>query len=295
MKRLTRNKRNIYVPSWNRIALLCLFSLQIIKTVSTQSTKENIIIEENVRQIRVLETPEAQTDSASDSCPMCNLSEMPMELAEKINEISDVDIFIQDFVDTTNSLSNVSSTFTHPANRKRRAAASNQLRQATCQPVDTVISLVPKDERDPTIYYFPSCVIVKQCGGCCAHSGTSCTPTDETEKQITVKKTKFVNEPKLANLGDVTITIKEHNKCKCQCKKSASDCNGLQRFIRSQCRCECTNSKEADQCAQITDTTDEDEYSIQFGEHSYTLINETFEATDDSKYETDESQTTTSA
>lgn len=73
MKRLTRNKRNIYVPSWNQIALVCLFTLQIIKTVSTQSTNENIIIEENVRQTRALETQEAQTDSA---CPMCNLSEV---------------------------------------------------------------------------------------------------------------------------------------------------------------------------------------------------------------------------
>lgn len=130
-------------------------------------------------------------------------------------------------------------------------AASSQLRQATCQPVDTIISLVPKDERDPTIFYFPSCVLVKQCGGCCAHSGTSCVPIEESDKQVIVKKTKFVNEPKLANLGDVTMTIKEHNKCKCLCKKTASDCNSLQRFIRSQCRCECLNLKEADQCAQV--------------------------------------------
>ena len=76
MKKLTKNKRNIYVPSWNRIALLCLFSLQIIKTVSTQSTKENIIIsEDNVRETRDL-TQEAQPDSPKESCPMCNLSEV---------------------------------------------------------------------------------------------------------------------------------------------------------------------------------------------------------------------------
>lgn len=130
-------------------------------------------------------------------------------------------------------------------------AVGSMLRQANCQPIDTLISLIPKDERDPTIFYFPSCVLVKQCGGCCAHSGTSCTPTDETERQVIVKKTKFVNEPKLQSLGDVTMTIKEHNKCKCMCTKKSTDCNSLQRFVRSQCKCECLNVNEADQCAQV--------------------------------------------
>jgi hypothetical protein len=49
----------------------------------------------------------------------CTTFQMPMELADKINEISDVDVFVHDFVDTTNSLSNVSSLETHPANRRR--------------------------------------------------------------------------------------------------------------------------------------------------------------------------------
>ncbi|KAG5676883.1 hypothetical protein PVAND_006687 [Polypedilum vanderplanki] len=81
-------------------------------------------------------------------------------------------------------------------------------------------------------------------------SGTVCTPTDTTEKQVTIKKTKFVNDPKLANLGDVTINIKEHNACKCLCRKTASDCNSLQKFVKNQCRCECLNKKEEGECAQ---------------------------------------------
>lgn len=44
---------------------------------------------------------------------------MPMELADKINEINDVDDFIHDFVDVTNSLGNASS-ITHPASRRRK-------------------------------------------------------------------------------------------------------------------------------------------------------------------------------
>lgn len=46
---------------------------------------------------------------------------MPMEMAEKIDEIFDVDVFIENFVDTTNSLSNVSSL----SNANRRSKYSN--------------------------------------------------------------------------------------------------------------------------------------------------------------------------
>lgn len=45
---------------------------------------------------------------------------MPMELADKINEINDIDVFVHDFVDDTNSLSNISSITQHPANRRRK-------------------------------------------------------------------------------------------------------------------------------------------------------------------------------
>lgn len=222
--------------------------LQIIYLASCIDPNDQEPMNKNAEIMR--ENRALKTDSANEECPMCNSIEMPMELADKINEVSDVDVFIHDFVDMTNSLSNVSSTYSHPGNRKRRAASSQQLRQATCRPIDTLISLVPPEEKDPTIYYFPSCVLVKQCGGCCAHSGTICSPTDQVEKQVTVKKTKFVNDPKLANLGEITVTIKEHNSCKCLCKKTAADCNGSQIFVKNQCRCVCQNKKDEDDCSK---------------------------------------------
>ncbi|KAG5676885.1 hypothetical protein PVAND_006689 [Polypedilum vanderplanki] len=65
----------------------------------------------------VRENRETTDESVNKDCPLCNSSEMPMELAEKINEVSDIDIFIHDFVDTTNSLSNVSTIYSHPSSR----------------------------------------------------------------------------------------------------------------------------------------------------------------------------------
>lgn len=48
--------------------------------------------------------------------------QMPMDLADKINDVDDVDVFIHDFVfeGDTNSLSNMSSLVQHPADRKRK-------------------------------------------------------------------------------------------------------------------------------------------------------------------------------
>lgn len=110
---------------------------------------------------------------------------------------------------------------------------------------------MPPGEKDPTVFFFPSCILVKQCGGCCAHTGTTCTPTEEMDRQVSIKKTKFTGGTKLQAMGEVTVNIKEHKSCRCQCKKNASDCNSLQKFISNQCRCECLNIADAENCGQV--------------------------------------------
>lgn len=57
------------MPSSSRIVVLfCLFSLQIIKTVSSQSTTEATNNEGAIREVKSL--------SEEKDCPMCNLSEV---------------------------------------------------------------------------------------------------------------------------------------------------------------------------------------------------------------------------
>ena len=138
------------------------------------------------------------------------------------------------------------------------------MKQATCKPIETLVSTVPADERDPTVFYYPSCVLVSQCGGCCAHSGTTCSPTEESEKQVFVKKTKYAGGQKLVAVGNITVTIKEHTKCRCQCKKTASDCNSLQKFVANQCRCECMNLDEAESCSKVRISLNFNKTSIKF-------------------------------
>jgi hypothetical protein len=76
---------------------------------------------------------------------------------------------------------------------------------------------------------------------------------------VTIRKTKFVGGTKLQNLGDVTIQMKIHKKCRCQCMKTANDCNFLQRYIPGQCRCECTNLKESEECTKVSKQSLDDE------------------------------------
>jgi len=317
---MIKRKRNNLVtiaPTTCHIFTFVLLFLQTINPIGSQTffePNDDNHLSAGVPQVN----NDIQLSSTQDDlvCPHCNrLREMPMELADKINQVNDVDIFIHDFVDDSMSLSNTTTLSQHPASRKRRAARE-QLRQATCQPVDTIVSLVPPDEKDPTVFYFPSCILIKQCGGCCAHTGTTCSPTEETDKQVTIKKTKFTGGTKLQAMGEVTVNVKEHNRCRCQCKKTASDCNSLQRFIANQCRCECTNIQEAEDCAtnptklwdikscacvcrdekdcpsglqydqstcSCQPITDDGDDLLDFGDHTY---NETFEATEVTKYDT---------
>lgn len=152
------------------------------------------------------------------------------------------------------------------------------MKQATCKPIETLVSTVPADERDPTVFYYPSCVLVSQCGGCCAHSGTTCSPTEESEKQVFVKKTKYAGGQKLVAVGNITVTVKEHTKCRCQCKKTASDCNSLQKFVANQCRCECMNLDQAESCSKVRKNLKFSIFSLQFSDFSSQIDSGTLRA-----------------
>lgn len=282
-----------------------------------------LLVQTSMSLIPSLDSVEIIKNSPSDagSCPHCtNSVEMPVELADRIDAVDDIDVFMHDFVEDKDALTNV----TNVKNTRIRRAAKETMKQATCQPIDQVVSVVPADERDPTVFYFPSCVLIKQCGGCCAHSGTSCTAVETEDKTVTIRKTKFVGGSKLQSMGDVTVQLKIHKKCRCQCMKTANDCNFLQRYIPGQCRCECTNLKEAEECTnnpkklwdsekcrcvcrntrdcgsdsifdqeececkprpkeESTEDVDEEHF---FGEHTYNETDEAAEPLEESKYET---------
>lgn len=60
---------------------------------------------------------------------------------------------------------------------------SSMLPHAACNPYDQVIE-IPNSK--PNVLLYPSCVVLKQCGGCCGHPDLMCKPTETAVKKVQV-------------------------------------------------------------------------------------------------------------
>ena len=60
---------------------------------------------------------------------------------------------------------------------------SQMLPHANCNPYDQVIE-IPNDK--PNVLLYPSCVRLKQCGGCCGHPDLMCKPTQTKTQTLQV-------------------------------------------------------------------------------------------------------------
>ncbi|KAI9561394.1 hypothetical protein GHT06_012351 [Daphnia sinensis] len=140
---------------------------------------------------------------------------------------------------------------------KREAAADPEVlqkaneiikdRSADCKPRKIPVE-IPKE---PNITWLPACALVERCGGCCKHESLQCVPVPE---DITMMKKKVVAvNNKGVYLNVKHVNIEKHNKCKCQCKVKASDCNPQQIYDKNNCRCVCKqNGSKSGKAAQQT-------------------------------------------
>jgi hypothetical protein len=58
------------------------------------------------------------------------------------------------------------------------------LPQEECQPRNTVVPIPP--DSNPAVFYWPTCVSVSRCGGCCLHSALACVPTARSNVTVQV-------------------------------------------------------------------------------------------------------------
>lgn len=49
----------------------------------------------------------------------------------------------------------------------------------------------------------------------------------------------------------VPVVVEEHTKCKCDCRVKEGDCKRNQIYIKSQCKCECTNFDDHSKCLAV--------------------------------------------
>ena len=72
---------------------------------------------------------------------------------------------------------------------------AQQIPAAFCQPYDQVIELPNKKSN---VDLFPSCIVIKQCGGCCGRDWT-CRPTETKDVLVEVSLYIILFRPRISN------------------------------------------------------------------------------------------------
>ncbi|XP_041762749.1 uncharacterized protein LOC121588643 isoform X2 [Anopheles merus] len=124
---------------------------------------------------------------------------------------------------------------------------------ASCEPDSELVSLRPENLTSSRYYYYPSCTRVKRCSGCCNTKQLVCEPT--ANRTILYKVTILEYRPNKKDRFShrELVPIEEHVRCKCQCRVKAWHCNERQQYNANNCRCECTNRADRDECALESD------------------------------------------
>ncbi|KAL5276188.1 PDGFB family protein [Megaselia abdita] len=168
--------------------------------------------------------------------------EIPLEFFQLINNVTDSEEFIQNFLDEYER-----QNFFGSSNFERSAAQMAKV--ANCEPTLQVVPLEPygSPQSDPDVYYFPKCTRIKQCNGCCNSPLLVCTPIETQENLFLVMKLKYSSNGS-SLLGKEPISILEHTRCACQCRVKEEHCNAYQRYDSKNCKCVCDNKDEKDKC-----------------------------------------------
>ncbi|XP_059480136.1 platelet-derived growth factor subunit A-like [Neocloeon triangulifer] len=122
-------------------------------------------------------------------------------------------------------------------------------KQAKCMPENTTVLLKPDNSSEnPFTIYYPSCVRVQRCGGCCNSDLLSCQPVDIRLRNFEIIATEF-KDGKFSNVRRrKVLQVEEHMKCDCDCKVKAEHCNTLQVYDARACRCRCVNNEDKQKC-----------------------------------------------
>ncbi|XP_016839508.1 vascular endothelial growth factor C isoform X1 [Nasonia vitripennis] len=170
-----------------------------------------------------------------------------LELAKQINRVQSV----EEFYKLINVIpSELSYSVGSVTDRFGGAERSNAIvaKQAVCMPELQVVPVL--ENPDPAAVYYPSCVRIKRCGGCCNHELLSCQPTATEIRNYEIHVTKIEEDLGQYNAFKEIVPLEEHTACKCHCKVKEKDCSEKQYYSEHECRCICKNLDEEDKCRQ---------------------------------------------
>uniref|UniRef100_A0A182M748 Platelet-derived growth factor (PDGF) family profile domain-containing protein n=1 Tax=Anopheles culicifacies TaxID=139723 RepID=A0A182M748_9DIPT len=121
---------------------------------------------------------------------------------------------------------------------------------ASCEPDSQLVSLRPENLTNPRYYFYPSCTRVKRCSGCCNTNQLVCEPVANRTilYKVNILEYRSGKRDKFSHLE--LVPIEEHVRCKCQCRIKEWHCTEQQTYNPNNCRCECTNKEERNDCLQ---------------------------------------------
>ena len=91
--------------------------------------------------------------------------------------------------------------------------------------------------------YFPHCIRLPVCGGCCPSERLRCTPTIVAKQNVSVLHMRYSMQNRRFQLGGVErVQVERHNRCQCQCITQPSDCGPEQLYQADECRCICPDT-----------------------------------------------------
>lgn len=101
-----------------------------------------------------------------------------------------------------------------------------------------------------TDLYFPHCIRLPVCGGCCPSPSLRCTPTSTSSTNISVLHLRYSPTARRFALASVLrVPVERHHQCACQCATTAADCRQGQQYRPETCACACLQTA-VEKCLQ---------------------------------------------
>ncbi|XP_041454809.1 platelet-derived growth factor subunit A-like [Lytechinus variegatus] len=87
--------------------------------------------------------------------------------------------------------------------------------------------------------YWPPCITINRCGGCCSTEILQCVPNNTRTREMQVLRlTAHQRSPQIQLSGLVSVSVQEDESCSCECKVKPQDCHPTREIYRN-CQCEC--------------------------------------------------------
>ncbi|XP_053201188.1 vascular endothelial growth factor A-like isoform X2 [Panonychus citri] len=128
---------------------------------------------------------------------------------------------------------------------------NNIAEQAVCEPELRTVEVGDQGVEAGEIF-FPKCVRVLRCGGCCDISDRmACTPTKISYREVKRAKIR-IRRSATPSATSQSIPIEVHEECRCMCKVKEEHCNSsIHVYQKDLCKCACKNEQEFAACRNM--------------------------------------------